>query len=57
MNEEERRREQEWANRQLTAWGTPGRQLEGCLGPVGRYGLLFILLVLALSFIVYLLVR
>ena len=57
MDDEERRREQEWAERQRTAWGTPGRQMEGCLGPAGWYGVAFLLIVFAVSFVIYLLVR
>lgn len=52
MDDDELQREREWAERQRTGWGTPGRRIEGCLGPVGWYGLAFLIL----AFFLFLLV-
>jgi hypothetical protein len=55
LDDDERRRERAWIEEQRTAWGTPGRKVQGCLGPVGGWGVLFILLVLLFFSAVYLL--
>jgi hypothetical protein len=69
MDDSERRREQQWIedrrthpedvgrgfSRATPAWRTPGRQISGCLGPVGGWGVLFLLLVLLFFSAIYLL--